>query len=358
MLAHSTIIESNKKFVIHRRFDGTQKVRIPVSSNQELSAVQIVAQTHRETGYEIVPVAEALNLNSPDIKGYLTVKVGDEVKLGTLLAEHKRLLGRSRHITSKVEGTVSEIIDGNIFISRMPEDVNLRALVSGRVTEVIPNTGVAIEVHGSRLQGIWSNGRESAGKLLVQSDAPDTRVTTSTLDGDLYRSIIVVGHLDRVDLLKQIADAGARGMIAGSVSAEIYHAASDWHLPFILTDGVGSRGMYAEIFQLLSENSGNDVALFSGKYSLSGRPEIIVNHKHDSDDGTVYRASEIKRVEPAVGQTVRLLTGENGGEIGKIIKVHSWPQTTPTGIKAEGADVQFDSGESFFVPYANLDIIM
>lgn len=358
MLVTSTIIESNKSFVIYRRFDGNQTVHIPVSNDQELSPVQIVAQAKQETGYEIVPVAEALGLNSTDISSCLAVEVGDSVKLGSLLAEQKKLFGRARHITSTVEGTIAEIVEGNIFISRAPDDVNLRALVSGRVVDVIPNTGVAIEVQGSRLQGVWSNGLESAGRLLIQADAPDAQAAMAALDGDLYRSIVVLGQINNPKLLELFAEAGARGVIAGTASAEVYHAAADWGLPFILTDGVGSSGMYSAMFQLLSENSGKDVALFNGKYSLTGRPEVIINKRPDTEDGTTYHTSRLKRAEPAIGQTVRLLTGEKRGRNGTIVKLHSWPMQTPSGIKAEGVDVELDSGELFFVPFANLDIIM
>ena len=298
MLIHSTIIESNKSFIIHRRFDGNQPVQISVGSNQELSPVQIVAQSEIETGYEIVPVAEVLNLGPSEIDSYVKVNVGEEVRLGSLLVEYKRLFGRSRHITSKVEGTVAEIRGGNIFITRAPDEVNLRALVHGRVSQIIPNVGVAIQVKGSHLQGVWSNGKESAGNLLIQAEAPNSAALSETLNRDLFRSIVVLGHIGDANLLTQMSDSGARGVVAGTVSAEVYHAAAEWQLPFILTDGVGTGGMFPEMFQLLSENSGKDVALFSGKYGLSRRPDIVINHRSDAVDSEAFRQSRMKRAEP------------------------------------------------------------
>lgn len=358
MIINSTLVESNKSFLVHRLFDTPQPVRIPLESDDVVSPVQIVAQTNRETGYEIVPVAEVFNLSTDDISSYLAVSEGDEVRLGTLLAERRRTFGRSQHITSKVEGTVSEIIDGNIFISRKPEDLNLRALVSGRVAEAIYDKGIAIEVKGSRIQGVWSNGLESAGQLRIQADAPDAIATTSFFDQDLYGSIVVLGHADDVSLLERMAEAGARGAIAGTISPDLFHAAAEWPYPFVLTDGVGSGGMYPRFFQLLSENSGKDVALFNGKFSLSNRADIVITGRNPEEDQSAYRRSAPKKAEVRIGQSVRVLTGGKRGQTGTIVKLYSWPQTIASGIKAHGVDIQFESEESTFIPLANLDIIM
>ncbi len=358
MSLHTTIIESNKKFVIHRMFDTDSNIRIPVSSGQTLSPVQIVAQAHQETGYEIVTAAKQLGIGPSDLKSHLKAQVGDQVKLGSLLAEKRRAFGRSIHVSSEVAGTIVDIINGNIFIARTPEDVNLRALVSGQVTQVLQNKGVAIEVEGARIQAVWSNDIEGSGQLMIQTESPTSKINMAALDADLFNAIVVVGHIESPNTLHRLAESGAKGVIAGTISAELFQSAAGWNLPLVLTDGAGFGGMYPPMFQMLSENSGKETALFNGKYSLSGRAEIVIAQDAPAETITSSPHKNFSRTELALGQTVRLITGENRGKSGTIQKIYNWPQITINGVRSKGADVEFENGEQFFVPTPNLDIIM
>ena len=358
MTLYTTTIQTNSRFIIHRRFPPHVAARIPVSSNQKLSPVQIVAQTSDETGYEIVPIAEPLGINNHDLEENLSVQVGDLVRLGTVLAERKKMFGRSVHVTSPIEGTVAEIHEGNLFITRFAEDLNLRSLIHGTVTQVISGKGAMIEVIGSRFQSVWNNGIEGAGNLRVLGQTANEVLQIEHLDVDLYGSVAAIGHLDRPELLTSLVEAGASGLIVGTVSPDVYHAAAAWQYPFSLTDGAGHGGIYPDIFELLRENNGNHTAVFSNKYSQSNRPEVVIVNSQP-DEGNIAadkreRESSILRV----GQKVRLLTGSKRGREGTVQKIYSWPQTTSIGFKTEGVDVQFSDGEVTFVSTANLDRIM
>ncbi|MFK7802756.1 MAG: hypothetical protein AB8G95_14060 [Anaerolineae bacterium] len=359
MSLHTTRIESNQQLWVSRRFPPHVAARTPVTGNQTLSPVQIVAQTSSETGFEIIPIAEPLGVNPNDAESSLLVQIGDLVRFGTVLAERKKMFGRSTHVTSPVEGTVAEIENGDLFITRTPEDLNLRSLVHGTVSQVIPGKGVVIETFGSRFQAAWSNGNEGAGNLHVLGEAADEALQIEHLDVDLYGAVAAIGHLDQPNLLKSLTDAGVAGLIAGTVSPDVFQAITNWHLPFILTDGAGSGGIYPAIYNLLRENNGNHSALFGSKYGQTSRPEVVMISENGLENAEQKPSRrEKKPTSLKVGQKIRLLSGVNRGLEGIIKKTYSWPQTTSTGIKSEGADVEFSTGEVAFVSTTNLDIIM
>lgn len=355
---YTTRIQSNSSFMVYRRFPPHVAARIPVSGNQTLSPVQIVAQTSDETGYEIVPIAEVLGVKNGDLPAHLSVKVGDLVRSGTVLAERKKMFGRSIDVASPVEGTVAEIHDGNLFITRIAEDLNLRALVHGKVAQVIPGKGAILQVSGSRFQAVWNNGVEGAGKLQVLGDTGAETLQAEHLDVDLYNTLVAVGHLDRPELLPRLVESGASGLIIGTISPDAFQAALGWQYPLTLTDGAGHGGIYHAIFELLCENNGNHTALFNNKYSQTNRPDVVIV-KNDLDEADGDSGRTVGRNTPlAAGEKVRLLTGSHRGQAGVVHKTYDWPRTTPTGFKAEGVDVRFSDGKVTFVPMVNLDRIM
>jgi hypothetical protein len=359
MSLHTTRIQSNSKFLVYRRFPPHIAARIPVNGNQTLSPVQIVAQTSHETGYEIVPIAEQLGIKATAVKSSLVVRMGDLVRFGTILAQRKKMFGRIVHITSPVEGIVTMLENGNLFIIRKPEEVNLRSLISSKVSQIILGKGVIMEVMGSRIQAVWSNSNEGAGKLKILSETAHESVQISYLDENLYNAIPVIGHFDRPELLESFSDKGAVGMIAGTVSPDAFQAAASWQHPFILTDGVGSNGIYPAIYDLLRENSGNHTALFNAQYGQSNRPQIVIESNSSPEEMMSNSKRQAKSPNSLkTGQKVRLLAGENRGAEGTVQKVYDWPQTISTGIKTAGVDIELINGEVTFVSTANLDIIM
>ncbi|MEM8858577.1 MAG: hypothetical protein AAGD96_09660 [Chloroflexota bacterium] len=77
----------DQRILIHRQFPPHIAARIPVSQNQSLSPVQIVAQYSKEMGYEHVPIAQIFDINSNDVEDHLKVQPGDQVRMGSVLAE-------------------------------------------------------------------------------------------------------------------------------------------------------------------------------------------------------------------------------------------------------------------------------
>ncbi|MEM9774481.1 MAG: hypothetical protein AAF902_07880 [Chloroflexota bacterium] len=347
----------NKKLLIHRQFPPHVAARIPVSKNQSLSPVQIVAQSSKEMGYEHIPIAKMLDVKPDDVEEHLKVSVGDQVRMGSILAERKRLIGRSAKVTSPVEGTVGELINGTLYITRLPDDLNLRALIKGSLSHVIPGKGVAIQAYGSSFPVVWSNGSEGYGELAIIAKSSDSPLSSEDLSTHLYRKVIVVGHLADESLLTQLAEAEIAGLICGTCSATVFQRAKALEFPIVLTDGAGKGGMFEPIYRILSENIGNHTALYNGQYEIHKRPRVVMLNPdiEPTDAESPRRDADIQLKK---GQTVRLLAGNLRGKKGVVQKVHAWPQLTQGGARHMGVDVTFDNGETVFVAAANLDIIL
>lgn len=352
----SQLIQS-KRLLIHRQFPPHIAARIPVSKNQSLSPVQIVAQSSREMGYEHIPIAKMLDVKPADVEEHLQVEIGDQVRMGSVLAERKRLIGRSAQLTSPVEGTVSELIDGILYITKQPDDLNLRALVKGSLSHIIPGKGVAIQTYGSTFPTVWNNGHEGYGELIMLAKSPSATLSSEDLSTHLYRKIVAVGHLSEVTLLTRLAEAEVAGVICGSCSPFVFHAAKELDFPVALTDGAGDGGMFEPIYHILRENLGNHTALYNALYDIHHRPRVvIIDPNIDPSEAKPPRSD--MNIQPEKGQRVRLLAGHLRGTEGTVTKVHAWPQPTEGGGRHLGADVTFGDGESAFVPWVNLDIIL
>jgi len=147
------------------------------------------------------------------------------------------------------------------------------------------------------------------------------------------------------------AEIGIRGLIAGSVTAELTTAVKRLPYAVIITDGIGQQPMAQPIMQLL-QNSENQLTSLLGKQS---RPEIIIAAKEGSS-AIVTPTPEPKMVE--MGQLVRVLQAPHYGEVGEIVNIYDKMQVMQIGVRAYGVAVQLRNGQVVFVPYANLDVII
>ena len=357
MTTHVSQLIENQKILIHRQFPPHIAARIPVSKNQSLAPVQIVAQYAKEMGYEHIPLANLLDISATDVEDHLMVAIGDQVRMGTVLAERKRRIGRPTRVTSPVGGIVSEVINGSLYIMREPDDVNLRALVKGTLSHVIPGKGVAIQIFGSSFPVAWNNGSEGYGELVILSKSADSELADSDLNIHLYKKVVTIGHLADISLLNRLIDAEVAGLICGTISPNVFQVASSINVPFALTDGVGKGGIFAPIFSILNDNTGHHTALYNRKFNIHNRPLVVIVNS-DLEPADAQLPKNYAGIKLTKGQTVRLLVGDKRGIEGVVEKVHAWPQTTLNGSRYMGADVKFGEENAIFVPAVNLDIIL
>ncbi len=320
---------------------------------QTVKPFQTIARTLLKSDFYILPAAEELGVAPEALPEYLQVAVGRNVDEGDLIAEKKRLLGR-RRVVSPREGVVVEISNGRVMLQQRKDWYELRALMAGNVVNFIPDQGVVLETSGSLIQGVWANGREGFGAIRNVSMMPDFSLTADHIDDDDSENILAAGKIDRLDTLTQAEFVGVRGIIAGSMSAELCRASLSLSYPIILTEGAGRQAMSLPIFELLQEMERKPASLFGRYRAEEGqRPEIVV-----AQPATVGTEAPklVRSVE--TGQKARILRAPFASQVGEVVRLYQLAQKTPVNMKAHGVDVQLPDGRVVFIPGKNFDTIV
>ncbi len=320
---------------------------------QTVKPFQTIARTLLKSDFHILPVAEELGVTPEALPEFLQVAVGQTIDEGELIAEQKRLLGRQR-VTSPREGVVVEISNGRVVLQQRTDWYELRAMMAGNVVNFIPDQGVVLETSGSLIQGVWGNGQEGFGAIRNVATAPNFSLTAGHIDDNDSENVLVAGRIDRLDTLTQAEFVGVRGIIVGSMSAELCRASQSLSYPVILTEGVGRQTMSLPIFALLQEMAQKSASLFGRYQAEEGqRPEIVI-----AQPATV--GVEVPKLirSVKVGQKVRILRAPYASQVGEVVKLYQLAQNTPVNIKAHGVDVQLAGGQVVFIPGKNFDTIV
>ncbi|MBK8987174.1 MAG: hypothetical protein IPM39_14025 [Chloroflexi bacterium] len=321
---------------------------------QTVNPMQTVARATQFTRYRILPLSETLQIPPAELSACLTVQPGDRVVQGAILVDRKGFLGRRQQYQSPVDGEVYEVSNGRLILRQMSEIVELRALVAGRVTEYIGDRGVVLETFGSLIQAAWSTNDEDAGLLKLVATAANSLFYPEQITAECSSAILVVGWFDQPKVLERARDTGVRGIITGSLPADLCRLASLIDMPVFVTDGIGTHGMSAPVFDLLRAADGRRTALLGKKTDgKAERPQIVIQA-----DKTTTQDPRSAAEPLSVGQRVHLLRQPYLNQTATVAHLYALSQAMPTGSKAHGADVRLENGQIAFVPYANMEAII
>lgn len=314
--------------------------------------MQVVARMPQGLDFHVLPVSDVLGIAPRELHRHLLVEEGVEVGAGTPIVGKRGLFGKA--YVSPVDGTVHRVGNGRVVLQRNAGWFELRAMMTGRVVRLIPRRGVVLEAEGAFIQAAWSSGKDGFGELKMLADRPDSMLTAEMLGDEARGKVLAVGNIDSSEILRQLAELDAQGIILGSTSAAICQICRSLPFPVILTDGVGNQRMARPVFDLLQESEGRQASLFGQKETSSvSRPEIIITHS-----ATPGVDPPPAQVPIRIGQTVRILRAPFSGRVAEVVRIYTYAQTTNIGTKAHGADVRFADGHVVFVPFANLDIMI
>lgn len=328
---------------------------LTVRAGQEVSPVQVVARGEEPVDLLVLNAGERLGISAAELTKYLAVDSGQQVERGRSLWRKKSFLRGARTFKSPVDGLFLGVTENYLVLQPLSNLVELRAMIPARVVGVTPNFGVALECEGALIQAVWSTGLDGYGKLKVVSQAPNASLTADHLTADVRGAILVTGHVAELELLQQAEELGARGLIVGSLSADLLLAAQSLSLSIVVTDGIGRQPMAAPIFDLLAQAEEREASLFAHDPRDRGsRPEIVIPLPMSG----VAEPPPTPPLALAVGQRVRLLREPYSSQIGEIVAVYQQPQLTEIGGQWPGVDVQLSGGEIVFAPGANLDLLV
>lgn len=349
-----TKIQADVTFRQRRQLPGNESGTVLARPGQEVSVVQVVAQMSRPAGFYVLEVETEFGLSAKELEKHLLVGAGSEVRNGTPIFEKKKRFGRTRIIESPYDGVVEEIRGGRIFIRRRPVEQEVRALLEGYVVYIIQNRGVAIETRATRIEGLVGSREEGFGQFKMLAQNPGEKVDRDAILNSIQGSVIGLGFIDDVNLIKEGTLRGGKGFIVGSVSEEIFAALPSFKVPVIVTDGIGRFGMSTPVFDRLSQVDGRGLSLLAPAHSFSERPFIVIPAKTGAQTPA---PDEIPVL--AAGRKVRVLREPFQPQVGEIVSIYPYPkEKTYFGAHVPSAEVRLPSGDVILVPCANLDIIM
>ena len=333
-----------------------------VEVGTQVEPYDVIARSSQRGETRLIDFAQALSVSGQQVEQCLQKSVGDSVRSGEVIAARMgpvRLL--SKACRAPFDGVIIGISRGLVLLrATLPDpseegpQIELRAMLRGKVMKVIDGFGAIIEGQAGLIEGIWGGGGESTGSLKVLVNSPDEPLTTAAIDMASQGHILVGGmSIDHAALLRA-ADVKANGIIVGSVHASLVKLAPRLPLPMIITEGLGRIPMADTIFEILRGYEG-EMACLSGSAKYRPRQQL--------PDVTIIPAArgQITPLESSTflreGTTVRVTRDPHMGKLGIVRSVPPKTQVMESGIPLRSVEIQLSDSDRVFVPVANLERI-
>ncbi len=327
---------------------GTVLARV----GQKVSPADVVAEAVWAREHYFLDVARALNLSPDQADKLIRCKAGDQLPAGAVIAKGRGPLPKT--VQAPREGRVVAAGAGQVLMESGESRMELRAGISGNVTQVIPDRGVEIQTTGALIQGVWGNGRVDTGVMINLADKPDSVLNANRLDVSMRGSIIIAGEVREKEALLAAAELPVRGLIVGSLLPNLVPAAREVRYPIVSTEGFGTLPMNAAAYRLITTNAKRDATLNAENFDrYSGaRPEIIIPLPASTPPAVPH---DVEAFAP--GQTVRLRRQPALGQVGMLMALREGLFTFPSGLRAAAADVKLENGEQLVIPLVNLEVV-
>lgn len=324
-----------------------------VSDGDRVDPTEVVARVNLSGDFHIVPVARLLGIPAPQVKRYMRIKLGSDVRRGQIIAARRGLFGRS--VKSPINGVVTASGGGRILIEAQPTTFELRAYISGTVSDVLRDYGAVIETAGALIQGVWGAGGESFGVLKCMVKSPDQPLQNKSIDSSCHGTILIGGSRLDEAILERAQELQVRGIVTGGLPPEMLPLMEELVFPIIVTEGIGEMPMSEPIFRLLTTNEGREASISGHIQSRWGivRPEIVIPLPAE----TVPPARTQSGAPLRVGARVRIVRAPLMGAVGVVVALPAHARRIETEARVHGAEVDLNRETPVFVPLANLQVL-
>jgi hypothetical protein len=343
-----------------------------VKVGDEVGAEDVVAETFMPGDITPLNIANLLSLPPPDVPECMLKSEGDRIEIDEPLARTKGIFGLLKNTCkSKVAGTVETIssVTGQVMVRGEPEPVQVRAYLTGRVVEVIPNEGCVIEADLTFIQGIFGIGGETYGRIVMACASHEQELTADLIKPVMANCIIVGGARMTDEAISRARDIGAVAVVSGGMDDEDLRdflgydlgvaitGTEDVNLTIVVTEGFGEIAMAQRTFDLLASRAGADASLNGATQIRAGvmRPEILIPLTGEAGSRDAVAGQETGQLD--VGRPVRIIRDPYFGLIGSVHALPPEPRVLDSGSKARVLEVKLDSGESVTIPRANVELI-
>ena len=146
------------------------KGEVMVQVGDNVTADQIVAATYMPGDVYPLNMANLLAVPPKDVASLMLHQEGEKVDEGEPIAETAGLFGKfKKKYNSPHSGTIETIsnVTGQVILRGPDIPVEVKAYVTGTVTEVNPEIGCTIEADVAFIQGIFGIGGEACGAKIL-----------------------------------------------------------------------------------------------------------------------------------------------------------------------------------------------
>ena len=341
-----------------------------------VKADDIVAKTDLPGSVQTINVMNLIGCEAREVPEMMLKKEGEQITEGEVIAESKPLFAFLKFMAAKVkspiDGTIEKIssVTGQVLLREPPQPVTISAYIDGKVAKVIPNEGVVVETTCTFIQGIFGIGGETNGELIVIVKGPGDEIKPDDITEKLKGKVVVCGKYVDIDVFNKARSVGVKGLITGGFGDKDLKQILGYDLgvaitghehigiSLVVTEGFGKIDIADKTFNLLKANEGMQTSLSGATQIRAGviRPEIIIPLKDGIAVGTEKAADEsgggVKEGDP-----VRIIREPNFGHLAKVKRLIPELMVVESETKVRVMEVEFDNGESFIVPRANVEII-
>lgn len=347
------------------------KGEVLVKSGDVVQPDTVVARAMLPGMLQTVRLAEKLGLEPKDAPEATTLKVGDTVEAGQLIAKTKGLFGKffSQEVHSEYAGTVEQIseITGNVLVREPSIPVELEAYVAGVVVSVLPGEGAVVETRGAMIQGIFGIGGERRGSLRM-AVAGGADILEASLIHEADKGQILVGGAGvTAEALAKANALGVAGIVVGAVKDADLVSLLGYEIgvaitgqenvstTLLCTEGFGELRMAERTFQLLKSIEGRKASMNGATQIRAGviRPEVIAPVEHSAGDVPPPHSGQVL----AAGTPIRVIREPYFGRLGTVTKLPPQLQEVESGTEVRVLVAKLDDGQEVTVPRANVEII-
>lgn len=330
--------------------------QVLVHPGETVGPADVVARCQVPGTMRVVDVSRQLRIRRDRVADTIRKAPGDTVQANEVVAAPGGLFGRLRRACrSPVDGEIVEVRDGLVLIEEAGTPLELRAHLKGQVTNVMPNRGVVISAAGALIQGVWGNGGEAEGVLKLLVDSPQKPLRNRSIDVSCHGTVIVGGRLADERALDQAAEAQVRGVIVGSVNADLRPLLESLPFPVLVTEGFGAMPMSDPVFALLHANMGREAMVNADTRTRWGarRPEVLIPLRAEDEKPAEEPGPRLLQV----GDRVRVLRAPHVGSVGTVRELPPLPQPLESGARLPVALVDLAQEQAVAVPLVNLELI-
>jgi hypothetical protein len=136
--------------------------------------------------------------------------------------------------------------------------------------------------------------------------------------------------------------------------SNLISAARAMDYPIIVLEGFGKLPLNPISYNLLTTHQNREISVNSEPFNAykGQRPEVIIPLPTSRELDPPMLLEEFSE-----GQRIRILRAPYQASVGTVELLYNEPVEFPSGIRALGAQISLEDGESIRVPLANLEVI-